>query len=305
MHLLKKIYDEKRAIIIAVGTAIKVLDQNDIIPHFRMAFDAMPEEKRVVEGIDTKAVPIIYSNALYYEILNQYQGEKIGLDVSSNYLSKYLCEVLSKKHYPVGTGSSILISAISMGINYKCSKVIILGADLSTQGKRRYAHGAGNERELSGKKNGKEYECTDIFDNKVFVEKGYYLIKVELEQLINGKDIQVIDATEGGVKKEGTTIKTLQETIQDDLSISYDLELYDEILVYSEIKEKAYVEKLEEIVEGLTEELLELQTALQDRLKRLKILNKNISKALRLDSAIIELQEFDVFFTNLSEYKIV
>ncbi|MDF2656930.1 MAG: hypothetical protein K0R19_3404, partial [Bacillota bacterium] len=72
MHYLREV--RNNAVIMAVGSAIKILDSNGIVPHFRVAFDPGENEGKIFENITTDNSILIFSDMLYHEILERYEG---------------------------------------------------------------------------------------------------------------------------------------------------------------------------------------------------------------------------------------
>lgn len=88
MHLIEKL--KEKAIILAVGSAIKILDSNGIISRFRVAIDASPGEKKIFDNINTRTSLLIFSNTLFYEILPEYAGDKFRFILETEYTGKYI-----------------------------------------------------------------------------------------------------------------------------------------------------------------------------------------------------------------------
>ena len=80
---------KKKAIIIAVGSAMTILESHGITPHFRMALDGNASCQAVFDAVDTSRCPLIYSNMLYHGVLPQYEGRKIQMVLATDWVTQY------------------------------------------------------------------------------------------------------------------------------------------------------------------------------------------------------------------------
>ncbi|KDR94762.1 Uncharacterized conserved protein [Peptoclostridium litorale DSM 5388] len=297
IHLLKDIKD--KAIIIAAGTAMKILDSKGIKPHFRMAFDGHQNELKVFEGIDTEDVPLIYSNTLYYDIAPNYKGKKICMNIVSNHFSNYINKKLNIDYEAIESGPTIVIGAMDMGVVFGSSKIIFLGLDLAITENAMYASGAGGNREKEHNThiNKEDFvEEKDIYGNKVYTTKGFHMNRLGIEKVIKAnKNVEFIDATEGGLKKKGTIVKPFEQVIEEDLKERYDFSNIENIIDVSDEERVVYRNEISLVIDGLLEEIKEIEKINEERIKRLKIINKYIEKRIKNNASLHELREMNVY----------
>lgn len=300
MHRLKDIRD--RAIIVAVGTAMKILDSNGIKAHFRMAFDGHKNEMKVMEGIETRDTPLIYTNTLYYDCVKKYQGPKYCASVVSDYFSFYLNERLNREAKLIETGASITVSATDLGVMLGCNKIIFIGLDLALSEKQMYARGAGESREFKSDSEFRSdgyYKTTGSLGDEVYTNKPFLMHKLGVEMVIkHNKDKIFIDATEGGVKIEGAEIKTLDEVIENDLKKQYP-EILD--IQSKQSEDEQYMEFAENLLDEMIEDIELVQKVNRNRVNRLKKIKKNIEKKIRLKDQLKELKDMNEYIKEMND----
>ena len=287
MHLLNDVKD--KAIVLAVGSGIRVLDMHGIIPHFRMAMDGLPRQNKTFEKINMEYVPLIYCNQLYYEILPNYKGKKIQLLTAADYIGKYIFDDVELL---ADTGASVANSAVSLACKLGCSKVIFVGQDLAYTGGEIKAKGAAIFRGHDLKTNPDKYiKAKDVFGNDVYTENSYLTMKYGIESIIKRyKNIDFIDATEGGLYIEGTVVKSLKDVIEQDLNNSYKLDIENEFKKLTEsnlnINQRKYkVEKAFNKMSDEIDQIIQIDEEIFTTLKDASnILNqeKNVFKARKL-----------------------
>jgi len=113
------------------------------------------------------------------------------------------------------TGGSVATTAFDFAMRMECRRVIFLGLDLA------YRDGQSHAKDTEGRvqveySQGKWVEGFD--GNRVQTARNLDLYRLWIEKSIEkwraqGIQTPVIDATEGGAKKKGMRIMTLQEAI--------------------------------------------------------------------------------------------
>ena len=207
MHLLKDLKD--KAIIVAVGSAIKILHNNGIVPHFRVAIDGGENEMKIFEGIDTSNSILLYSNSIYHEILPEYRGPKVSFHLNTMPLEKYLRTKVEENLNTIRSGFSVANVAFDLLCKSGCSKIIIIGQDLCYTGGKNYAKGSWNNDDINLNKKG-YIKTFDIFGNEVYTTRPYLGMKNLFERLYKFySSVPVVNATEGGLNIEGFVNSTL------------------------------------------------------------------------------------------------
>jgi len=305
MHLIEAI--KQKAVVVAVGSAIKILDSNGIVPHFRMAFDPFLAEKKVVEKLNSYDVPLIFSHTLFFDVLPNYPGEKIAVDITSDHGKHYINKKENIERQLIQSASSIAISAADLGVKYGSSKIIVIGFDASFTSDKLYADGVGNRNEEITKKLNQPgvYESIDIYGNSVLTNKGFYMNKLGLELVVeHNPGTLFINATEGGLPTNGAKIMKLNDVLTNELNNDFNI---DSEITFSKSIEDAtlFDDHVKTLFKGMLEEIELIESVNDNRLKKIKKLlkysNSSIQKSyiekelLSMKSYESELQEIDLY----------
>lgn len=286
MHLLKEVKD--KAVIVAVGSAIKILHGNNIVPHFRFAFDGGEEEKNIFNDINTENSTLVFGDELYNEILPEYKGKKIRMVLSTNHLVQYINRRLNRSNFTVKSGFSIANVALDALIKLGIKKIIFMGQDLCYTEGNLYARGSWMEETPDFSKEG-YIKTKDIFGQDVYTIKGFLGMKNMLEQSIKlNANVEYINATEGGLPIEGTKIKYFNQVIEEDFKNKFNINdiinnLYDN---YNFINDKA---ELYKCILEIDQQLNKLININGSRLKLLKKIHKFKNRGFAVDKLLSEL----------------
>lgn len=215
IHLLESL--KNRAIIIAVGSAVKILENRGITPHFRMAFDWTQNEKEgIFDKLENRAVPLIFTDQLFHGILNEYDGIKFRMITMDGVIP---IQVMKNANIDYDLNfSGISIANIALGLLCKmgCSHVVFMGQDMCFVDNKLYAEGRGQVRPEEYKKS--LMEVRDIYGNKAYAVIQYLQIKYDLESVIKlYPGIRFINATEGGLGLDGVENMTLAEAMEKEI----------------------------------------------------------------------------------------
>ncbi|MCK5254932.1 MAG: tetratricopeptide repeat protein, partial [Deltaproteobacteria bacterium] len=93
-----------------------------------------------------------------------------------------------------------------------CDPIILVGMDLAFTGNKFHAEDIETNVPISPSE---QYACEDIFGNMVNSDPTFKSFVIELNTEIKKTDALCIDATEGGARKEGTTIMRLRDAIDE------------------------------------------------------------------------------------------
>lgn len=145
-------------------------------------------------------------------ILKENKGRKIWITTSDFWLELCHKHDLRIKLYSIG--GSVATAAFNVARIVGSKKIILIGQDLAFDGSLTHAGGISESTETSSYN---EFPTTieGIYGNQVKTRSDWVKFRNWYEKSIQEmeKDIEVIDATEGGAKIHGTTIMTLEEAI--------------------------------------------------------------------------------------------
>ncbi len=194
---------DDRALIIAGGSAIPALSNNNIRPHFGIAIDPNEEEVARFEASHAFEIPLFYAPRVHPKIFDTFNGSHGYLSTGTGGpLENWLEEKLDLGQTPLQQGFSIealsvTTTAIELAATLGCSPIILLGVDLAfTEGKA-YASGVVADPTVSQEKTLKR---KDIYGKPVGT-----LVKWVMESSAiatfakNNPHIELINATSGGL----------------------------------------------------------------------------------------------------------
>jgi hypothetical protein len=216
IHLLKQV--KGKAVILAVGTALKPLQENGIEPDFMVSIDPQLYNYEHFRGVNTNQAALITAIESYPEILEKQDGPMFVSGDSP--ILEWFGGVIEEKGVMEGGGSvanNAMTAAFKMGAN----PIIFVGQDLA-YAKDGHTHAAGTNYENSiqdleylAKANNPEYflikanDGGEVLTNILF----YQFLKFFEAWIDNHPQPEYINATEGGALIEGTKIMTLQQVL--------------------------------------------------------------------------------------------
>lgn len=122
-------------IVVCVGTVLKRLISEGIIPDYVIMTDAQPNMQAQISGIDASKLSLIYLSTLYYKVPRMWNGRRY-IALQSGF------EPAERIHKVNGgllfnTGGSVSTFALDFFFQLKCAKVVCMGLDLAyTDGMR-------------------------------------------------------------------------------------------------------------------------------------------------------------------------
>lgn len=212
IHLLKEA--SQKSLIVAVGSAMTILESHGIRPHFRVAIDPGEENEELFMSLYNSEVPLLYSEHLYYKILAEYRGPKIQMNLATNsQITDYLYQLCDIKRSVIPSGFSVANVAAGLLAFWKCNPIVFVGQDLSyTDGR---LHGAGSwddNKETAVVRN--NILRKDIYGNDIYTDAQFEGMREIFERIINAcPEIEFLNATEGGVPIKGARNRLLYEVL--------------------------------------------------------------------------------------------
>jgi hypothetical protein len=284
-------------IIIAVGTAIQVLDKQGIIPHFRVVVDGRSSQ---LEGITNNNIPLIFANQLKHSILKDYKGPLFRMILDTDYIGKYLYNVEKKEYLEVKSGASVANVTVNLIGNLQPKRIILVGQDMCMVNKKLHAHSKDNH----GSEN--EIEVYDIHGQKSKTILQYLTIKHDFdEQLKLFMDrIEILNATEGGLGIDGVKNVTLKELVistHPPKKINFNKEFTNVIKKHPEkyMFNRNILTQLE-LIEKHCEEIIQISKQKDNRKENIKAIKIKYNQLLEFDffEAVVN-KMLDALFVSL------
>jgi hypothetical protein len=294
IRYLKEIED--KALILATDTALKPMHKRGIRPHILVSVDPQPSNYKHIKGIilertalvaDSIACPQIFENVKFFRFVSSFGHPII------KWLEFRLGEFGSLKG-----GGSVSTVAFDLTRKMGCDPIIFIGQDLSFTGSKFYANGTCLEEEW--------IEQINKFRTLEMIHNDFIGTNFEKEEGINGCRLKTrqdlvdykkwleheaaqtnalcINATEGGILKDGFEIMSLNEAIS--------LYCKDPIPVESILKNAALSDRLSFDRNGLKEDIrniikrsIQFETLCKEATKELTS-SRDITRINRLNDFI-------------------
>lgn len=266
-----------RAIIIAVGTAVKPLQKQGIVPDFIVSIDPMSFNYDHFKEYSSQSSALLADIQSYPAILQTFQGPIFVAENKTFIVSWFDGAVEAKGD--LETGGTAAHSAMTAAYKMGADPIIFVGQDLAfANGGHTHAAGtiygdAGTSNNIYTAGDNVELfyvEASDggqVLTNRLFNEFRLYIEKWTLVK----SDRIYINATEGGALIKGTKIMTLQEALK-----SYCTELVNVWPVVLQAQQEYCKPSIKESVAILyrrlvdAERILEVVTSVVKRLKQLQ-----------------------------------
>lgn len=199
----------ENAICLATGTVFRKLLNADIKPDYVIVTDGNPRVYHQINDVEDNNVPMLFLSTAHKRFALNYKGRKHiifqkNFTKAEDYANKYGYDLYN-------TGGSVSTTALDIGIQFGCKRIIFLGLDLAFTDD--YVHASDtSRRELTSTEGLRQVE--DINGNLVYTSVSLESFRIWIENRIRGVEgIEFIDATEGGAKIEGMQIMKLSDCI--------------------------------------------------------------------------------------------
>lgn len=259
-----KLIDNNMLIVTGART-LKSLMENNTPPDVIAMLDPIDLNYEFIKDYSNK-----YTNPmLIYENTNAkavkvHRGEKIFF--SQNRIVE---EIFGQKNLNLIAGGTVSHVAITFASIMGCNPIILIGQDLAYTDNKVYSDSA-NSDICTTNKHGNIIHVKDINGNNITTSREFNSFRIEIEENIikSFPHITYIDATEGGVKIEGTKIMTLEDVIEkykDSPKVKFESKQYDN----NSTKERSIellsnTEKAIKIITKKSAELLELNKKMKN-----------------------------------------
>lgn len=222
---LKYIKQNNMAFIFSVSSATNAMIKNNIEPHAVLSYDPGQGNmigvfRKIIDENDDK-FPLIFGTSIYSDIVKEYRGPMAHMITEQDTISQYyLQNTDGKKFEKVNDAPSIAVLALELLYKLGCSKIILVGQNLSYYKGQNYSANMDKERNINIDLNSNSIiKLKDVYGNEVESSITYISAKEQMEAYIKifNKKIEIINTTKYGAAIEGTTFKNLDEIIEEDL----------------------------------------------------------------------------------------
>lgn len=222
----KNIHDLKAAkgkcIIISTDTALKPLALAGIEADLAVIVDGKKDARYMEEEL-SKHVTMLCTPRSGDTFMNLHEGPKIFTNNLCNHIKSFM-DANDLMFVPLSTGGSVANSCFGLAEALGCKRIILVGQDLAYTGDKTHSkvtvrgakHTAVEDLEhvIMG---------VDINGDPIRTSREFKMYREWFEDEIKSHpDLKVIDATEGGVKIEGTELMTLKDAIARECTKDFD-----------------------------------------------------------------------------------
>lgn len=215
-----------RAIIIAVQTTFRMLRERGIEPDFVTSLDYHELSRKFFEGIDDFGrTHLVAEPKANWSVVDAYKG-RVSL-LGNEFAVHVLGENLARRGC-LKAGATVAHLAFYLGVYLGCDPVVLVGQDLGYTGHVYYTPGVAYHDLWRPELNRfstiemKEWEriarhrkilmkVKDIEGHNIYTDEQLFTYLQQFEGDFSTAACRVIDATEGGVRKAGTTVMPLSE----------------------------------------------------------------------------------------------
>lgn len=246
-----------KALIIAVDRTAKYLLDRDIVPDMFCSLD-YSKNIRLFQDERLKDIPFLYIAELKHQVLEVLDSRELIFGTTDLKFCNWLIHQYGRQSIELPIGGSVATLGFSFARAMGFRNLILVGQDLAMTGGATYAGGMSNKR-AEAEKFG-TMEVPGNIEERVTTRGDYYVYLKWFEQAVKEakeakEDItmEVINATEGGARIEGTRIMTLQEAID-----TYCIGEYNIKPIFQEIPPLTTKQQSYEVLQLLEEKYIDL-----------------------------------------------
>ena len=244
-------------LIVSTDTALKPLSLAGIVPDIAAIMDGKKDE-RYLSQEDSRKVPLVCTPKCGNEFLHLHTGLKFFTDDFCAHLNSFM-KSAGHAMIKMATGGSVANACFALARLLKCRRIILVGQDLAYTGDKTHSSVT-----VRGAKKTEINELehvvmdVDINGNPIRSSSEFRLYKEWFEQQIDSDpDLEVIDATEGGIRIKGTKLMTLKAAIEEYCVDDFDFSWV--VSGASPVFDEETLEKYNELVKAIPRQLSELR----------------------------------------------
>lgn len=200
---------KNNGIILSVGRAVRSLLSAGITPDYIIITD--PSDflyDMQLKGLDID-VPIIVLSTCDKNVMLNYKGIKFIALQEGYPLAEEYAE--NNNHKLVKTGGSVATTGLDVAIRMGCNPIIFVGQDLAFTENKTHSKDTFSQNIIESNS---LRDVEDVYGKTIQTSKNLYIyLRWIQNRIVEEKDIEFIDATEGGARIKGTKIMRLRDIV--------------------------------------------------------------------------------------------
>lgn len=204
-----------RAFVICVDAALNPVLQKGVVPDIVVSVDTVIKKVKALESEAFSYLPMVITMNNSREMVETYAG-RLFYDIDEDAYTRQIISRGEKQSMTMESGGSVANNAFSLARILGFKKIILIGQDLAYPNNKKHADGAFEKEKEFDEVDSKYFYVDDIYGGKVLTESNMNMYREWFEKRIeNYKDLEVVDATEGGALIKGTKIMTLKDALEE------------------------------------------------------------------------------------------
>ncbi|WP_066055874.1 motility associated factor glycosyltransferase family protein [Robertmurraya korlensis] len=260
---LKKIKENKTALILAAGSTINPLLNAGIRPDIVVSIDGDMANWRHFEKLDYDDIALFYSVNVHKNIPKHHNGLNVIFNSQDRELSGWVNKVIGEEVEFVYGGASVATFSLYVAKLISSGPICLIGQDLAYTNNLSHASGNSNQKKVIQEENiaNKNYlEVEGYYGDTVLTDYGFLSMKKVFEDMfhqfsLEGDKRPYYNCTEGGVNIKGVTNLPFTDFIDRYCGTSYRsefvkvLEIDPDLLISKENVEMALIKEKDNLIE--------------------------------------------------------
>ena len=297
-----------KAFIIAVDSAVRTLVKYGIMPDMTATIDPGKPAMYLYNDDRISKLPLLINFNAIYEFPIIHSGKRFYFHTEFPFINQ-IWDKYGKNYLKIETAGSVANDAFSFLRFIGFKHIIMIGQDLAYTGDKIHSRDTYEESVISNDVSRKKevYVIKDIYGNDVKTDYAMDIYRRWFEnQLILHKELEVIDATEGGAKIEGTKIMSLQEAIDTKCKSGEIIDFAGKINQAQRVYTKEEREEIQEYLKKVTEDMKgdipkKLEEAKREYLKLLELNTKRKYNSKEFERLLKKVEEYNKWMTETVE----
>lgn len=181
--------DEK---IVCVGTSVKKLKKEGIIPNYMVVTDPMPWMAEQVS--ESREIPLWYLSTSFFEVRNSVQKGYLILQKGYETAEQYG----KRQDYQLyNTGGSVTTTALDILLSMNCKEIVCMGMDMAYTDNKSHASGTAFEREIEVEHK-QLIQVKGVLGDTLYAPKNLNIYRKWIENRVkNEKNTTLINVSDG------------------------------------------------------------------------------------------------------------